>query len=207
MPLPGLATREGGHVLVGTLKLKMTVPPKDLGEVVRRYAEAKRFVLGWLYEHKTTKPADAHHYKTLAEELQGKYPRRWRENERILRRIRHFHKRARNILLDSARKTGKSVAEEAEKLGANAVVLEDLNKMMKQVKKLRKEHRDRLYLMQYNRIQWWIAWQAAKHGLQVVYVDPRGTSSTCPYDGAKMVEVGHRTPSVAPGVAKRTTAT
>ncbi|QKR00425.1 hypothetical protein GWK48_08605 [Metallosphaera tengchongensis] len=46
---------------------------------------------------------DAHHYKSLAESLQ-KYEKRWKEDRRVLRRIRSFHKRARNTLEDSAKR-------------------------------------------------------------------------------------------------------
>ena len=35
-----------------------------------------------------------------AEELQEKYPKKWRYNERILGRARSLHRRARNIVTD-----------------------------------------------------------------------------------------------------------
>jgi len=35
-------------------------------------------------------------------------------------------------------------------------------------------------------------WQVARHGVMVVEVDPRGTSTTCPKCGGEMTEVGHR---------------
>ncbi|AHC52669.1 hypothetical protein SUSAZ_10885 [Sulfolobus acidocaldarius SUSAZ] len=43
----------------------------------------------------------------MAEGLQKKYNKRWEENERILNRIRHFHRRTRNVLEDSAKKIGE----------------------------------------------------------------------------------------------------
>ncbi|WP_240931220.1 IS200/IS605 family accessory protein TnpB-related protein [Acidianus sulfidivorans] len=79
-----------------------------------------------------------------------------RENERILHRIRHFYRRVRNILLDFAKKVGKRIVDKARRLNANVIVLEDLNKMIKRVNNLSKEYRDRLYMMQYRRVQFWI---------------------------------------------------
>jgi putative transposase len=54
-----------------------------------------------------TRLNEARHWKSLAENLQKKYPRRWKENRRILRRIRSFHQRARRIMEDFAKKIGK----------------------------------------------------------------------------------------------------
>ncbi|MCY0860794.1 MAG: RNA-guided endonuclease TnpB family protein [Sulfolobaceae archaeon] len=139
-----------------------------------------------------TRLEDAHHYKSLAESLQKRYEKRWKENERILNRIRSFHKKAKNILEDFARKVGKWVVEVANSLNVSAIFLEDLNNMIKRVKKLPNEFRDKLYLMQYRRLQYWIEWQAKKHGLKVVYVDPRHSSTHCPKCGKEMKEVDHR---------------
>lgn len=46
--------------------------------------------------------------------------------------------------------------------------------------------------MQYRRIQYWIEWQAKKHGLKVVYVDPHYSSTHCPKCGKEMEEVAYR---------------
>ncbi|AWR96509.1 IS200/IS605 family element transposase accessory protein TnpB [Acidianus sulfidivorans JP7] len=100
-----------------------------------------------------TRLSEAHHYKSLAEKLQKKYPRRWKENERILNRMRHFHIKARSILLDFAKKVGKWVVDEAKRLNANVIVLENLNKMINYVNHLSRDYRDRLYMMQYRRVQ------------------------------------------------------
>jgi len=55
-------------------------------------------------------------------------------------------------------------------MNANVIKLENLKNLIKSVKKLPKELRDKLYLMQYRKIQYWIDWQAKKHGLLVKYV-------------------------------------
>ncbi len=140
-----------------------------------------------------TRLDDAAHFKKLAANLQKKHPRRWKENRRILNRTKGFHKKARNIVQDFARKAGKQVVEEAKRLNADYIVLEDLNRMITRVKNLKKGYRDRLYLMQYKRVQYWIEWQAKKNGLNVVYVNPAYSSTTCPHCGAKMAESGYRT--------------
>ncbi|WP_338076105.1 RNA-guided endonuclease TnpB family protein [Acidianus sulfidivorans] len=137
--------------------------------------------------------SDAHHYKNLAEKLQKKYPRRWKENKRILNRIRHFHTKARNILLDFAKKVGKWVTDEAKRLNANVIVLENLNKMINHVSNLSKDYRGKLYLMQYRRVQEWIQHQAVKHNMKVIFVDAKYSSTTCPKCGSRMEESGYRT--------------
>ena len=49
------------------------------------------------YVRISTRLDEVHHWKSLAKNLQKKYPRRWRENKRILHRIRSFHLKARRI--------------------------------------------------------------------------------------------------------------
>ncbi|MEM3925919.1 MAG: RNA-guided endonuclease TnpB family protein [Metallosphaera sp.] len=139
-----------------------------------------------------TRLYDVYHWKSLAEALMRKYPKRWKENERILNRTRHFHAKARRIMEDFARKVGKWVVDIARVLDANVIKLENLKNLIKHVDKLSSEFRDKLYLMQYRRVQYWIEWQAKKHGLLVVYVNPHYSSVSCPKCGKKMVEVSYR---------------
>ena len=63
----------------------------------------------------------------------NEYPRRWRENKRILRRIHSFHLKARRIAEDFARKAGKWVVDVARITGANAIKLENLRNLIKNV--------------------------------------------------------------------------
>ncbi|MEM0374474.1 MAG: RNA-guided endonuclease TnpB family protein [Ignisphaera sp.] len=144
------------------------------------------------YVRISTRLHEVHHWKSLAERLQRKYPKRWRGNKRILARIKHFHSKARRIIEDFARKVGKWVVEVAKNFGANIIKLENLKNLIKHVNKLPTEFRDKLYLMQYRRVQYWIEWQAEKHGLIIKYVNPKHSSTTCPKCSAKMVEVKHR---------------
>ncbi|AOL16560.1 hypothetical protein BFU36_07465 [Sulfolobus sp. A20] len=77
--------------------------------------------------------------------------RNGRENEKIL--SRDFHKKAKNILEDSVKKVGKWIVDTAKLFNVSAVFLEDLDNMIKKVKRLPVDFRDRLYLIQYHRIQ------------------------------------------------------
>ncbi|BBD72004.1 hypothetical protein HS1genome_0393 [Sulfodiicoccus acidiphilus] len=78
-----------------------------------------------------TRIEEVHHWKSLAENLQKKYSRRWRENRRILYRIHSFHQKARRIMEDFARKVGKWVVEIARTIGANVIKLESLKNLIK----------------------------------------------------------------------------
>jgi len=140
-----------------------------------------------------TRLDDAYHYVLEAQKLQKKYPYKWRYSKKILNRIAHFYRRGRNILMDFAKKVGRWVVEIALMLKANVIVLEKLKKLINHVDELRKDYRLKLYLMQYRRIQWWIEWQAKKHGLKVIKVNPAYSSITCPKCGALMKETSYRT--------------
>ncbi|QXJ32687.1 RNA-guided endonuclease TnpB family protein [Saccharolobus shibatae] len=139
-----------------------------------------------------TRLHEVHHWKSLAEALQRRYPRRWRGNKHILVRIKHFHSKAKRIMEDFARKVGKWVVEVAEGFNANVIKLENLKNLINHVNKLPREFRDELYLMQYRRVQYWIEWQAKKRGLLVQYVNAHYSSVSCPKCSKKMKEVGYR---------------
>jgi len=52
---------------------------------------------------------------------------------------------------------------------------------------------NKLIIMGYSRIERWIDWQAEKHGVPYVKVDPNGTSSECPIcDYKGLEEIGYR---------------
>jgi len=133
--------------------------------------------------------------RELAEELMRKYsaPRYtpWNRRSGVLHRIRRLHKKARNVVEDWAKKTAVRIVEEARRQ-SYAIAVENLTGLREAIRKLPKEHRTKLTLLAYRRLLWWIKWQAAKRGVVVVEVDPRGTSTTCPKCGGKMEEVKHR---------------
>jgi IS605 OrfB family transposase len=138
----------------------------------------------------------AYRYIRLAEELQRKYSSSrylvWRRRKRILNRIRSYHKKARNILNDWTRKISLEIIRLAKEL-RYAISREDLTNLIKSLRKLPKDHKTKLIIMGYSRIERWIDWQAEKHGVPYVKVDPNGTSSECPIcDYKGLVEVGYR---------------
>jgi len=134
-------------------------------------------------------------YRRLAERLQEKYSspkyNAWLRRSGIRRRVRHFHRKARNIIEDWARKTSHMIISLARQ-GQLAVAREDLTGLMESLRKLPKGHRTALIALGYRRLGYWIDWQAEKNGVPLFVVDPADTSSTCPRCSTKLVEVGHR---------------
>jgi len=135
------------------------------------------------------------HYRRLAERLQGKYSSSrysaWLRRSGVRRRIRHFHRKTKNILEDWARKVSHTIISLA-KQGQLAVAREDLTGLVESLRELPKGHRTALIALGYRRLAFWIDWQAEKNGVPLFVVDPADTSSTCPRCGTKLVEVGYR---------------
>jgi len=139
-----------------------------------------------------TRINEIYHYKSLAENLQIKYPKIWKENRNIKQRIIAFHSKAKRIAEDFARKVSKRIIDEAIKMDANVIKLENLKYMIKKVKKLHKKFRNKLYLMQYRKIQYWIDWLSKKNGLLINYVYAAYSSIKCPKCNNKMNEISYR---------------
>jgi len=137
----------------------------------------------------------AERQRRLAEHLQQRYSwpkyEAWRRRRGILSRVRHFHRRAKNIVEDWARKTALAIITTAQTL-QSTVAREDLTGLKEKFSEMSYEHRRKATWMSYRRLAWWIDWQAAKRGVSVVVVDPRGTSTTCPRCGGGIEEVGYR---------------
>jgi IS605 OrfB family transposase len=126
----------------------------------------------------------AYRWKKLAEDLQKKYSSTrypaWRRRRGILNRIRSYHRKARDIPEDWARKTSLEIVMMAKRLGY-AVAREDLTELINSLRKIKsKDHRIKLIIMGYARLVKWIDWQAMKHGVPLAIVNPNGTSSECP---------------------------
>ena len=134
-------------------------------------------------------------YRRLAERLQEKYSfpkyNAWLRRSGIRRRVRYFHRKAKNIIEDWARKTSYMIISLA-KQGQLAVAREDLTGLIESLRRLPKGHKSALLAFGYRRLAFWVDWQAEKNGVPILVVDPAGTSSTCPRCGAELVEVGHR---------------
>jgi putative transposase len=138
----------------------------------------------------------AYRWKILAENLQRKYSAlrypAWRRRKAILNRIRSYHRKARNILEDWARKTSLKIVRFAKRLGY-AVAREDLTGLINSLRKIRnKDHRTKLIIMGYARLGRWIDWQAEKQGVPLAIVNPNGTSSECPQCDSRLEENGYR---------------
>jgi len=125
-----------------------------------------------------------------AEDLQKKYSKRWRYNEKILSRVRELHRRARNIAVDWSWKLAKQVVQKALIKGY-AIALEDLEGLREKVNSKSDEVVWKFAMFAYRRLQYSIISKAIEYEVPVVVVDPRNTSSLCPRCGEKLIYI-HR---------------
>jgi putative transposase len=129
-------------------------------------------------------------HKIWIEKIQKKYPKSWRFIKGVRKAIDRHGERIKNISWDYAHKLGDLVAELALKHNS-VIILEDLEKLRENNKKGR-EFNKKLGLWFYRRIQFCIEYEAMERDLEVVKVNPRGTSSKCPRCGGRLVEDGYR---------------
>jgi len=191
-----LVFREGEFTLYVTKRVPRPAKYAPKGVLAVDVNEGQVVVGNSRVEQRIETPVErALRYRRLAERLQGKYSfsryRAWLRRSGIRRRVRHFHRKAKNIIEDWARKTAHTIISLA-KQGQLAVAREDLTGLVESLRRLPKEHRTALIALGYRRLGFWIDWQAEKNGVPILVVEPAGTSSTCPRCGAELVEVGHR---------------
>jgi putative transposase len=193
-----LVYRDGKMMLWISKKIPKPEPYKPRDVIAIDVNEKKIVFYGdyKIIKERDTKIGEAHRWKKLAEDLQKKYssPRypAWRRRRGILNRIRSYHRKARNILEDWARKTFLEIVIMAKEL-RYAVAREDLTGLINSLRKIKnKDHRTKLIIMGYSRFGRWIDWQAMKHGVPPVIVNPNGTSSKCPKCDSKLEENGYR---------------
>jgi putative transposase len=129
-------------------------------------------------------------HRIWIERIQERYPRSWRYIKGVRRAIERRGERIKNISWDYAHKLGDLVAELALRF-RSVVVLEDLEKLRENGKKDRRFNK-RLGLWFYRRVQFCVEYEARERGLEIVKVNPRGTSSRCPKCGGRLVEDGYR---------------
>jgi putative transposase len=129
-------------------------------------------------------------HKIWIEKIQKRYPKSWRFIKGVRKAIERHGERIKNISWDYAHKTGNTIAELALKHNS-VIILEDLKKLRENNKK-DKEFNKKLGLWFYRRIQFCIEYEAMERDLEVVKVNPRGTSSKCPRCGGRLVEDGYR---------------
>jgi len=130
-------------------------------------------------------------HKIWIEKIQKKYPKSWRFIKSVRKAIEKHGERIKNISWDYAHKTGNTIAKLAFR-HHSVIILEDLEKLRENNKKRDKEFNKRLGLWFYRRIQFCIEYEAMERDLEVVKVNPKGTSSKCPRCGGRLVEYGYR---------------
>jgi putative transposase len=129
-------------------------------------------------------------HRVWIERIQGRYPRSWRFVKGIRRAIERHGERIRSISWDYAHKLGDLIAELALRY-RSVVVLEDLEKLRENGRRGRGFNK-RLGLWFYRRVQFCVEYETRERGLEVVKVNPRGTSSRCPRCGGRLVEYRYR---------------
>jgi len=129
------------------------------------------------------------HLKKLSEKLQKRFPRSWRFIKWVRGVRGRWLNKARSILIDSAHKLSKRLAEIAKEYKA-LIVFEDLDKL--------KENSNNNYKLSwekslwcYKRIQMFAEYKAAFHGIKTLYVNPAKTSRKSP-NGKKLKFINYR---------------
>jgi len=127
--------------------------------------------------------------RAKAEEIQRKYPKRWRYNKRILERIRSLHRKAKNVVKDSSRKFAKRLVLFAFKK-RYAIKLEELTGLIEELRSLDKENRWKTLHLDYHVLQKAIITKAIEYNVPIYFIDPRGTPKLCYRCGAGLVFQG-----------------
>ena len=133
---------------------------------------------------------DALSKRKRAEELQKKYAKRWRFNEKILSRVKALHRKTRSIVVDWSWKLAKHVVLKALIKGC-AIALENLEGLRENTNNKSGEVVWKFTMFAYRKLQHSAISKALEYRVPVVIVDPRSTSSTCPVCGEKLVYI-HR---------------
>jgi putative transposase len=129
------------------------------------------------------------HLKKLAEDLQKRFSRSWWFLKWVGGVRGRWLNKARSILIDSAHKLSKRLAEIAKEYKA-LIVFEDLDKL--------KENSNNNYKLSwekslwcYRKIQMFTEYKAAFHGIKTLYVNPAKTSRKSP-NGKKLRFINYR---------------
>jgi len=143
------------------------------------------------YDGKKVRRKDTQFIKALslrakAEEIQRKYPKRWRYNKRILNRVRELHRKAKNIVIDGSRKFAKKFVLFALKK-RHAITLEELTGLIEELRSMNKQNRWKTLYLDYRTLQNAIVTKAMEYNVPVIFIDPRGTSKLCYRCGTELV--------------------
>jgi putative transposase len=129
------------------------------------------------------------HYRKLAEELQKRRPKNWRFLKWARNTRARWLSRAKSILVDSAHRVSRKLAEVAREYNA-VIVFEDLEKI-----KRNNNGGKRLSWMKplwcYRRIQEYTEYKALLDGIETIYVNPARTSRKTP-NGKKIKFINYR---------------
>jgi len=117
--------------------------------------------------------------RARAEEIQRKYPKKWKYNEKILKRIRTLHKKARNIVVDWCRKFAKEIVLKAKKHNYT-IALENLTRLHENMSTNKDIFVWKLSMFAYRKLQEAILNKAIEYNTPIAFINPRNTSSTCP---------------------------
>jgi putative transposase len=129
-------------------------------------------------------------HRIWIERIQRRYSKSWRFINGVRKAIERHGERIRNISWDYAHKIGDLVAELALKY-QSLIILEDLDELRENNKK-DKRFNKKLGLWFYRRIQFCIEYEARERDLEVIKINPKGTSSKCPRCGSKLIENENR---------------
>ena len=124
--------------------------------------------------------------RAKAEEIQKKYPKRWRYSKRILKRIRELHRKAKNIVIDESRKFAKRLVLFALKK-KNAITLEELTGLIEEMRSMNRQNRWKTLHLDYRTLQKAIVTKAIEYNVPIYFIDPRGTSKLCYRCGSELV--------------------
>jgi len=143
------------------------------------------------YDGKKVRREDTPFVKALslrakAEEMQRKYSKRWRYNNRILKRIRELHRKAKNVVVDGSRKFAKRLVLFALKK-KNAITLEELTGLIEELRSMNKQNRWKTSRLDYRALQNAIITKAIEYNVPIYFINPRGTSKLCYRCGTELV--------------------
>ncbi len=123
---------------------------------------------------------DALRFKAKAEELQKKYSKRWRYNERILNRIKKLHKKSRSIVIDWCRKFAKYVVIRACR-NREGLIFEKLDYLWFNVLKISNSKiLWKLSRFAYRKLINAVITKAIEYNVPIYFIEPKDTSRKCP---------------------------
>ncbi|MCC6054473.1 MAG: IS200/IS605 family accessory protein TnpB-related protein [Thermosphaera sp.] len=129
------------------------------------------------------------HLRRLAEDLQKRHPRSWRFLKWARRTRARWLSKARNILVDTAHRVSKKLAEVAREYNA-VIVFEDLEKIKENNNGGKKLSCEKT-LWCYRRIQEYTEYKALLKSIKTIYVNPARTSRKPP-NGKKIKFINYR---------------